>query len=97
MLYSNFILFVRLSHISVAFDDQICAPVAVDPRNYKVSHPSDCTKFYVCQSLGRGVHLGGTWKAHLMQCPINTGFDTHLMMCNWITNLKQCPRGNVNL
>ena len=70
-------------------DDGICAEVAENPQNYLVPHPADCTKFYSCQSLGRG----RGWIAHLMDCPPTTGFDTRLRICNFIRALPRCRRG----
>ena len=42
-----------------------------------VPHPQDCTKYYSCQTVGdKG------YKAQLMECPLNTGFDMMLRICN---------------
>jgi len=67
-------------------DNEICASVAENPQNYLVPHPTDCTKFFSCQSLG---HNRG-WIAHLMDCPATTGFDTKLRICNYIKSLPRC-------
>merc|ERR1711974_272304 len=50
-----------------------------------VPHPTDCTKFYSCQKLG-----WGGWKANLMDCPMTTGFDTALKVCNYAASLPRC-------
>lgn len=67
-------------------DNEICASVAENPQNYLVPHPTDCTKFYSCQSLG---HNRG-WIAHSMDCPTTTGFDIKLRICNYIKSLPRC-------
>ena len=67
----------------------MCAEVAENPQNYLIPHPTDCTKFYSCQSLGRR----GGWIAHLMSCPETTGFDTNLRICNFIRMLPRCQAG----
>ena len=75
-------------------DNEICASVAENPQNYLVPHPTDCTKFFSCQSLG---HNRG-WIAHLMDCPATTGFDTKLRICNYIKSLPRCSNeGTVHL
>ena len=75
-------------------DNEICASVAENPQNYLVPHPTDCTKFFSCQSLG---HNRG-WIAHLMDCPATTGFDTKLRICNYIKSLPRCNNeGTVHL
>ena len=61
--------------------------MAENPSNYLVPHPGDCTKFYSCQSLGAS---HGGWRAHLMDCPPTTGFDTALRICNFIRALPRC-------
>lgn len=67
------------------FDNKICAGVAKNPQRYLVPHPTDCTKFYSCQRNG-----WGGWIANLMDCPITTGFDRTLMICNYINKLPRC-------
>ena len=71
-------------------DDLICGIVAMDPNNYILPHPEDCTKFFMCQYLGKSLRWKGSWKAHLMQCPPLTGFEERHRICNWITNLPRC-------
>lgn len=81
----------RLNSI-ITVDGEICAEVAENPQNYLVPHPTDCTKFFSCQSLGgRRGHQG--WKAHLMDCPPTTGFDTNLRICNYLRSLPRCNDG----
>merc|ERR1712003_308653 len=67
------------------FDNKICAGVARNPQRYLVPHPTDCTKFYSCQRNG-----WGGWIANLMDCPVTTGFDRSLMICNYINTLPRC-------
>ena len=75
-------------------DNEICASVAENPQNYLVPHPTDCTKFFSCQSLGQN----RGWIAHLMDCPATTGFDTKLRICNYIKSLPRCNNeGTVHL
>lgn len=50
-----------------------------------VPHPTDCSKFFNCQSLGNN-----QWKAHVQICPPSTGFDAALQICNFIDNLPRC-------
>merc|ERR1719458_1018505 len=66
-------------------DNKICSAVARNPTEYLVPHPTDCTKFYSCQKLG-----WGGWKANLMDCPMTTGFDTALKVCNYAASLPRC-------
>ena len=73
-----------------ADDNEICSQVAKQPHNYLVPHPSDCTKFYSCQNLGRR----GGWIAHLMDCPATTRFDEKLRICNNIKGLPRYSKGN---
>ena len=68
----------------------------MNPNNYLLPHPSDCTKFYMCQYLGNSVFWKGSWKAHLMQCPPKTAFEESHMICDWMTNLPRCSE-NYNL
>ena len=63
--------------------------MAREPERYLVPHPTDCTKFYSCQSLG----VGRGWIANLMDCPPTTGFDTQLRICNFIRSLPRCNDG----
>merc|ERR1712150_28396 len=71
----------------------ICAMVANYPNTYTVPHPSDCTKFYMCQELPCNSFGRKCWKAHLMQCPQNTGFDTNTNACNWMRKLpSKCSK-----
>eukprot|EP00095_Tigriopus_kingsejongensis_P008228 maker-scaffold591_size129331-snap-gene-0.18 protein:Tk08228 transcript:maker-scaffold591_size129331-snap-gene-0.18-mRNA-1 annotation:"hypothetical protein LOTGIDRAFT_231422" len=70
-------------------DFEICSGVAANPQNYLVPHPEDCTKFFSCQSLG----IGRGWIAHLMDCPETTGFDDQLRICNFISVLPRCQKG----
>jgi len=74
------------------FDNKICAGVAKHPERYLVPHPTDCTKFYSCQRQG-----WGGWIANPMDCPVTTGFDKSLMICNYINSLPRCKKDNVNL
>jgi len=67
------------------FDNKICAGVAKHPERYLVPHPTDCTKFYSCQRQG-----WGGWIANPMDCPVTTGFDKSLMICNYINSLARC-------
>ena len=68
--------------------------VANYPKTYTVPHPSDCTKFYMCQELACNNFGRKCWKAHLMQCPQNTGFDTNINACNWMRKLpSKCSKG----
>jgi len=67
------------------FDNKICAGVAKHPQRYLVPHPTDCTKFYSCQRQG-----WGGWIANPMDCPVTTGFDKSLMICNYINSLPRC-------
>lgn len=67
------------------YDNKICSEVARNPTEYLVPHPTDCTKFYSCQKLG-----WGGWKANLMDCPMTTGFDTALKVCNYVASLPRC-------
>merc|ERR1719510_416914 len=69
------------------FDNKICAEVSRDPQRYLVPHPTDCTKFYSCQRNG-----WGGWIANLMDCPTTTGFDSNLMICNYISALPRCQQ-----
>ncbi len=41
-------------------------------------------RFYSCQKKG-----WGGWIAHPMDCPPTTGFDTNLMICNYISVLPR--------
>ena len=92
-IVSQNISFARTSNAYVvnviSADNQICAEVAENPQNYLVPHPSDCTKFYSCQSLGEDQG----WVAHLMDCPESTGFDVNLRICNFIQSLPRCQSG----
>jgi len=67
------------------FDNKICAGVAKHPQRYLVPHPTDCRKFYSCQRQG-----WGGWIANPMDCPVTTGFDKSLMICNYINSLARC-------
>ena len=69
----------------VLVDNKICAGVAKHPQRYLVPHPTDCTKFYSCQRQG-----WGGWIANPMDCPVTTGFDKSLMICNYINSLPRC-------
>ena len=77
---------------SYLVDNKICAGVAKHPERYLVPHPTDCTKFYSCQRQG-----WGGWIANPMDCPVTTGFDKSLMICNYINSLPRCKKDNVNL
>merc|ERR1712136_652162 len=68
--------------------NNICLSVTSNPRSYTVPHPSDYSKFYMCQEITCSNFAGKCWIAHLMHCPINTGFDTNLKACNWISKLS---------
>ena len=59
--------------------------MAREPERYLVPHPTDCTKFYSCQRRG-----WGGWIANLLDCPVTTGFDTSLLICNYISALPRC-------
>jgi len=54
-------------------------------NNSSVPDPNDCKKFFSCQSLGPGV-----WKAHHMDCPQATAFDTELKICNYKYLVQPC-------
>ena len=69
---------------SVTVDNKICSGVARDPQRYLVPHPTDCTKFYSCRRRG-----WGGWLATPMDCPITTGFDKELMICNYAKSLPR--------
>ena len=66
-------------------DNNICLSVSNNPRSYTVPHPSDYSKFYMCQEITCSNFKGKCWIAHLMHCPMNTGFDTTLKACNWMS------------
>ena len=66
-------------------DNEICQEAIENPHHYLVRHPNDCGKYYSCQKLGFN-----NYKAHLMLCPISTGFDEKLRICNFITSLPRC-------
>ena len=81
----------------IAYDDLICGIVALTPHNYLVPHPYDCSKFYMCQYLGKSEAARPTWKAHLMECPPKTGFEKKLMICNWLTKLPRCLEDEIDV
>ena len=56
-----------------------------------VPHPTDCTKFFNCQSIKKYGN-NWTWIAHEQNCPPTTGFDTSLKICNFIEQLPRCQR-----
>ena len=74
-------------------DNEICKGVDEDPHAaaYLIPHPEDCSKYYSCQKLG----FGGGYIAHLMNCPLVTGFDEELRICNHIRLLPRCNKGNL--
>ena len=74
-----------LNTFFISVDNKICAGVAKHPQRYLVPHPTDCTKFYSCQRQG-----WGGWIANPMDCPVTTGFDKSLMICNYINSLPRC-------
>ena len=74
-----------LNTFFISVDNKICAGVATHPQRYLVPHPTDCTKFYSCQRQG-----WGGWIANPMDCPVTTGFDKSLMICNYINSLPRC-------
>ena len=76
--------------------NNICLSVTNNPRSYTVPHPSDYSKFYMCQEITCSNFKGKCWIAHLMHCPINTGFDTNLKACNWIPKLSSNHSRGIN-
>ena len=55
----------------------LCSPAEKDPTRYLVPDLNNCAKFFSCQRLGRN-----RWIAHHMDCPLSTGFDEDLSICN---------------
>ena len=60
-------------------------------NHHHVPNHNDCQTFYSCQKNPN--HIGG-YNAHLMECVPNTGFDVKLGICNHISKLPDCYRGN---
>ena len=84
----NFYLLFPDNHV---FPDQICNRMSLISNHHHVPNPNDCQTFYSCQKNHN--HIGG-YNAHLMECGPNTGFDVKLGICNYISKLPDCYRGN---
>ena len=59
-----------------------------DPTKFQIPDPVDCTKFYKCLKDQKG-----NWVAEKFTCPLATGFNVELRVCDFLSNLPFCNEG----